>query len=246
MDFPPEDERSMLPHISAAFRGWPEFDNVHPNCRHVVVSINWLRLPESGRKKALAEAGRPTDIDSRSQREIDAYNAEQKQKAQLLADQRQYARYRAVLGEDAPKTLASFRRMKYNNSPAWNVMQAYYRSVTHGDLTPLMSYSGYMDIRKDIEKQLIGIVTKNGIEIAGYSDHFVDRVIGSVEQRRSGVPVEAVRDTLLNPGTIDEIQENANGRSQKFLGDVCVVTVNPDTANLIQTNLNTRRRRKHG
>ena len=84
-------------------------------------------------------------------------------------------------------------------------------------------------------KKLVGTVTSNGIEITGKSKHFIARVIGSVEQRRSGVPVDDILPALQNPDKIEPVRHNNNGDSQRFIKN-CVVAVNPDTGILIQVN----------
>lgn len=43
------------------------------------------------------------------------------------------------------------------------------------------------------------MVVRNGIKVSGKNNHFVDRTIGSVEQRRNGVNTEDILDILTNP-----------------------------------------------
>ncbi|MDL2257869.1 phage minor capsid protein [Eubacteriales bacterium OttesenSCG-928-K08] len=132
MDFTREDERSRLPHISAAYRLWPEFDNVHPNCRHISVSINWSMLPKEERARALADADKPTGTDTRSVDEIKAYRADQQKKAQMNSDRKQYVRWRQVLGGSAPRSFAAFRRMKASGSDTWALMNKKYNLYVRG------------------------------------------------------------------------------------------------------------------
>ena len=61
-------------------------------------------------------------------------------------------------------------------------------------------------------------------------------MIGSVEQRRSGVEVKDVLDALKNPIDIEAPKHGPNGSSTKFKGEKCFVAVDPDTGVLIQTN----------
>lgn len=115
--------------------------------------------------------------------------------------------------------------------------KAYKQSIKLGELTPLAGFELYEEISEEIDKRLIGITTSNGIKIKSKSYHFIARVIGSISQRRNGVPLESVLLALTVPDRIDPIKENENGRSQRFiLKGVCAVTVNPDTGKLIQVN----------
>ena len=56
--------------------------------------------------------------------------------------------------------------------------------------------------------------------------------------RRSGVEIDDIEATLFSAGTADPPATRFDGmRSVRFIGEHCVVTVNPDTGELIQTNL---------
>ena len=77
-----------------------------------------------------------------------------------------------------------------------------------------------------------------GTKITEKSKHFINRVIGSIEERRSGVTVDDVVETLkstdVRPG---------KGESVRYFGENAIVTVNPTTGKLIQVN---PRHRKKG
>lgn len=45
------------------------------------------------------------------------------------ADKKQFERYRAVLGDHAPKSLVSFQRMKYNDPKKWAELKRAYREA---------------------------------------------------------------------------------------------------------------------
>lgn len=66
-----------------------------------------------------------------------------------------------------------------------------------------------------------------------YSKHFVDRVCGSVEQKRSGVELKDIIDTINTSNIFRESKRNA---SIKIIGEKCIVSINPKTKNLIQVN----------
>lgn len=58
----------------------------------------------------------------------------QKANIAIKADQEQYERYRSVLGTNAPKTLDSFREIKYNDSEKWNTLKYHYRTVNRYEI----------------------------------------------------------------------------------------------------------------
>ena len=122
----------------------------------------------------------------------------------------------------------------YNNSPA---QEAYDRAIMSGELTPLVNLELYVAVSTQIDKEIVGLTTANGIEVKSKSDHFISRTIGSVEQRRNGVAIKDIIRALTEPDRIDPVQVRANGKTQRFiLKGVCAVTINPDTGNLIQVN----------
>ena len=59
--------------------------------------------------------------------------------------------------------------------------------------------------------------------------------------RRSGVSIENIKSALFEPEAVDPPVVRADGkRSIRYIGRDCVVTLNPDTGDLIQTNLRKR------
>lgn len=149
--------------------------------------------------------------------------------------------YRAILGKNAPKSIEDFLKIRYNKND-WKEFSAYAKSVKSGEITPLADFSLYQEISKEIDSKLVGITTANGITVTDKSNHFIARVIGSAEQRRSGVYINEAMDALANPSRIDAVKENKNNNSQRFISDLVAITINPDTGLLIQVN--PRRRKK--
>lgn len=99
---------------------------IHPNCRHVFLPF----VTEAYTAKQLAEysdASTKAFDDTRSDKERKAYAAEQANNRRRREDLRQYERYKATLGDKAPKTFASFRSMKVRNGEAWDKLQEEYR-----------------------------------------------------------------------------------------------------------------------
>jgi SPP1 gp7 family putative phage head morphogenesis protein len=159
-------------------------------------------------------------------------------------DERQYQRYKSILGKKAPQTLEEFKKIKYNKDE-WKLFKAYSSSIKSGELTPLADFDLYKQINKEIDNSIVGLTTSNGIKVTGKSNHFVARVIGSVEQKRNGVLVEDVYKALISKDAeILPIKDLSNGKSQKIRYNDIEVTINPETGNLIQTNPFKRRKKK--
>lgn len=78
-------------------------------------------------------------------------------------------------------------------------------------------------------------------KLKSYTSHFISRTIGSVEQRRKGIPIKDIISAIQNPEAIHPVRHNKNGNSQRFIGKKCMVTVNPDTGILIQVDPRKRR-----
>lgn len=132
------------------------------------------------------------------------------------------------------KNIAKNPNINYNSSSTYI---AYKKSIESGELTPLADFELYERISNEIDKKIVGTTTTNGIDIKSKSDHFIARVIGSVEQRRNGVPINSIVSILKKPDYIGDVEERKSGKSQRFVKyGVGTVTVNPITGNLIQVN----------
>lgn len=105
------------------------FKTIHPNCRHVLVPIVWALCSEEEKARYRADAGKPVKGDTRLQKEVERYNRAQEINRQRWADRRQYERYKARLGDDAPKNFSGFRAMKRAGSEKWVDLQQKYKRV---------------------------------------------------------------------------------------------------------------------
>lgn len=113
-----------FPPLSKAFPSI--YRNVHPNCRHSIHAyIEALQEPEEIQAD-ITQSNKPFE-DSRSKREREAYTKEQKLKQQVRQDKYQYERYKARLGDDAPKSFSAFRRMKNTGGENWGNLQYKYK-----------------------------------------------------------------------------------------------------------------------
>lgn len=183
--FPAGDERNRFPHISNAFPGWPRYRTVHPRCRHVIVAIGWEALSRETQLAYLAEADKPFEVDTRSEKEIKAYNLGQAESRMMREDRKQWARMRQRLGDDAPKSFSAFRRIKYSdggnprasystdaegntalhagkpgNSRSWSVLQTKYKAMDF--------YEKAIENEPEISRQVKAIANKTGMEVVGF------------------------------------------------------------------------------
>ncbi|WP_279160540.1 phage minor capsid protein [Thomasclavelia cocleata] len=118
-------------------------------------------------------------------------------------------------------------------------------AVNTGQISALVKFQTYVSVANKVEKELVGITTKYG-EIKSYSGHFINRIIGQYEEsnkplkgKRKGVSIETVKNCLIKPTKIGKIEVSKNGeKSVRFESENCMVTINPDNCNLIQTNPN--------
>ena len=156
-------------------------------------------------------------------------------------DKKQYKNYKKILGKNMPFNFDDFKELKYNNSNRWSRFKDYKNAITSGELTALADFKLYEKIDKEIDKKLIGQIADNGLKVKSKSKHFINRVIGSVEQKRSGVEIDDILEALSNPKKIHPVM-GIKMRSQRFDSEICRVAINPDTGSLIQVNpLSTKR-----
>lgn len=147
----------------------------------------------------------------------------------------------------------------YNNSPTDDELRRRYeRDVQEGWVSALCGFDNYKGLYNEIEKNAVGITTPAGVVVKSQSEHFLTRVIGTslnptrvengvykitgIEPQgfrsntRNGVNTEEIVDALKF-GRVRKMKIDENGqKSMKIVGNNCIVTINPDTGNLIQCN----------
>ena len=138
------------------------------------------------------------------------------------------------------KTLDKYYDAKYSNSPEYQLLMGYKTAVEKGDISPLIGFDLYKQTSEEITAKIVGQTTADGIEVKDFTTHFIDRVLGQTSTPHDGmrlaVPVEKALDTVLN-GIPGKIRVNNRGQtSQQLIGKDSIVTINPDTGVLIQTN----------
>lgn len=128
--------------------------------------------------------------------------------------------------------------MKYNDKEMYSLLQKYMNSIENGELSTLCTFDNYLDVYNEINEKLIGTRASNGIIISGVSDHYIARAIGGPKNARSGVKVDDQLEALTSSKSkISDIIIDKDGRpSIRFVSGKCIVSVNPESKVLIQTN----------
>lgn len=139
-------------------------------------------------------------------------------------------------GQGMRKTLASYYDMKYNNPPEYKVFKKYVLSVERGEISPLIGLSTYKEKAHQIDEQLIGLKTPQGIEIKDYSAHFVGRMIGhsalDKDFNRAGVSIEDLKQCITKGNErVSKHQDTVT-----LIGSGCQTVYDPKTGILVQTN----------
>lgn len=109
-----------------------EYQNFHPRCRHVATQyIEELHTPEenasmrefSNRAFDIGGSGWTKQQAEAAEKSLEQYRLKQARNRKLYEDQKQYERYRLVLGDDAPKTFSVFRRIKAADGGRWKLTE---------------------------------------------------------------------------------------------------------------------------
>ena len=145
-------------------------------------------------------------------------------------------------------TLEKYVEEKYNSSPEFELLKQYAKDVDKGWISPLCGFDNYKELHGKIQAEIVGKTAVNGTVITGQVPHFMQRVVGtSVDPeklkkdlriiRRSGVKIEDIENAIFNPVSVGQRTIKENGKaSVRFTGARCIVSINPDTGMLIQTN----------
>ena len=227
------------------------FPPLHPNCRSTRGYIEGFE-DEIKRRARNPITGENEVIDNISYKEWynnnvlkygqDNVDSEYKKIKNESNDKKQFENYKKVLSNDEiiPKKFEDFQKIKYNNNEEYKLklneiklLIHYNKAISNGEVSALIDFKTYSNKNKEIQEKLYGIKTVDNILIKSHSYHFIDRVFGSIEKKRSGVELEYIKDTLLN---YDRVKYKDND-SVKIYGQKCIVSVNKITGNLIQTNL---------
>ena len=109
--------------------------NLHPQCQHSLAA--WSPIGRSDKeiqdiKNFSSFEKNPPSIDPRTEKQIKAYRAKEKARAQWLREYRTWERYRMTVGDPIPKTFATFQKHKAADDEKWKTWQKLYREANAG------------------------------------------------------------------------------------------------------------------
>lgn len=99
----------------------------HPNCIH---SVRPYMKQFKSKEDIQQDKERNEDrvmLDNRTPAQKKEYNTGQQIRAKANQEKKKYYEMRAVLGDDAPSSLAQYRRMSRANNPSWQKLQKEYK-----------------------------------------------------------------------------------------------------------------------
>ena len=221
---------------------------LHANCRSTTLEVfedddlsklqRRSRDPVTGKNKTVSAATNYKDWYKENVANNPKAIAEERKIKNKASDKKQYEQYKEVLGKEAPKSFDKFQNLKYNNVNEWELFRDYTKSRSTNMISSLTSFEEYKKYKGIIENEIIGLTTSNGIKVTGQSKHFIERVFGTTKdpntnRARSGVEINDIKDAILN-GNVRIRKSDPS--SIKFVTNKCIVSINPKTGTLIQTN----------
>ncbi|WP_416199084.1 MAG: hypothetical protein ACFWUA_05135 [Sporanaerobacter sp.] len=113
-----------FPKLDIAFSNG--YANIHPRCRHVLEPfIEELNDVD----KYIKISNEPFEEPSKNSKQVQEYYKQQREKQILRQDRLQWEKYKTVLKNEAPATLAGFRRMKTANSDNYKEIKRKYKET---------------------------------------------------------------------------------------------------------------------
>lgn len=107
------------------------YNNIHPRCRHRITPyIEKYNNIETDIK----ESNKPFKVPKEKEASINKYYEEQKKKAKLRANKKQYEQIKIALGNDAPKSFQGFLKMKNaKNQENYNDLKERFKKVKNAE-----------------------------------------------------------------------------------------------------------------
>ena len=214
-----------------------EFENIQEslhrefgmwNCRHtifpIILGLSQPLYTEEERQQIIAQS---TEVKEFEGKTYTAYEATQLQRR--IETEIRKRKDRAILAKEAGDDISrKVEQLKINQ------LQNKYLELSRAFKLPLakdrMTVSGFrpvMDLHQFSEKKLVGLVTKNNIEIKEVSNHFTEQLISR------GISFEDVVNSIANPINIEKIRIDDMGISQRIIGIHATININPETGKLI-------------
>lgn len=235
---------------------WPP---LHPSCRSTIVAYFGDEYRSLQRRARNPITGKSELVENVSYKEWLAkqeskygeqrISIQEKKVKNLTSDAKQHERYRAKLGKEVPANLDDFQELKYNKINDWKdlkeilaLKKGYDKEILKSNIHPLTSFDLFKQTYNKCKINLLGLSTKNGIEIKSVSPHFVARTIGNPQKQiyknlgetyRLGVPVLKSKNVILQS---TDFMNSKNGDRTVIFGEKLQITLDPKQGRLIQTN----------
>lgn len=206
---------------------------LHPWCRSTTIAVidgvvtdglkRRARDPKTGKTYLVPDnmtykEWKKTIVEKYGKESVDI---EQKKIANLNKDIEQHARYRSVLGNKVPKSIAQFQDMKYNNIKEWDAMKRNYKLFNQID-----SKDTYSPEYKQKLKDTYLFFKENGFE---FTEHALGRVVG--QKKKRGIP-PFTNDELLSILKKEPNYIQDDGRIVRYYGFIAAITA-PDTGEVV-------------
>ena len=156
-------------------------------------------------------------------------------------DNRQFVEFESIIGkENVPESLVKFQEMKYNDEEQFRLLNHYKFARDKGKISALASFELFKSMKTKVENLTIGQTAANGTVIKSVSLHFVDRLIGTIyeDNKHEGMSIKDMQHILFNGVPSTKLKYDKYGKpSQNIeIDGLGIVTVNPNTGELIQCN----------
>ena len=148
-----------------------------------------------------------------------------------------YTRYRNQLGTALGMSFDELYAL--SDSSDWGLFEYYAKSMKRNEMLSSTTFQVFRDTLKAAEKELIGLVTYDGVEIKSVAVHFAVRLIGN-EKDHIPVSLADVIDTLEHATDI-KYTEDDRGDTKTYRAAVNV-TINAENGRLVQCNSRGQRR----
>ena len=215
----------MILSLTGEHEGVPKAEVVglppyHPNCQHSIKPIVDL----AGRE---IRPWRP-NTDSRSELQKRNYQEEQAIRRKANEEKKAYAKLVAQLGDDAPKTIGAYRRMKRANDEKWQDLQRRYKESVQA-LRPTKAINPAIQFNSDDLAKVIENVEEPKFKTSIYKRHVelenVNVTTNTVTFSIDGVP-HMFRNEKDNAKAIDRIASHKD--YDDLLGKMAGLDVTPE------------------
>ena len=201
------------------------YQNFHPHCRHILTQyIEELQSDEdiqnmrkySNRAFDIGGKGWTKEQIAQAKRSLENYRAGQDRKRKLYTDRKQWQSYKAVLGDDAPKSFSGFRRMKQSGNDNWQYTQLDYRRrkklIDHPDLA-LPNADKTTAAKDKFTQYLFGGTNADGLAKGRVLQSRLGYNIDSWEDLQQEILTRATK----YPATLRDLDEYGTAYTQKII-----------------------------